>query len=165
VLAFTSGPLDAELYVFGEPVIELSHEADIDHVDVFVRISEIDARGRSRNVSDGYRRLSAPPPGPIRIALDAIAHRFAAGTQIRVLIAGGSHPRYARNLGTGEPVLTGQRMVPSLHTVHHGAGGMSRLILPASADPPSGDGRTNTGRDHVQRRGLVHRVTEVGRRG
>lgn len=31
VLSFTSGPLDADLYVLGAPVIELVHEADIDH--------------------------------------------------------------------------------------------------------------------------------------
>ncbi|EHB45659.1 hydrolase CocE/NonD family protein [Mycolicibacterium rhodesiae JS60] len=140
VLSFTSGPLDADLYVFGNPLVELAHEADIDHVDVFVRISEVDARGRSRNVSDGYRRLAEARTGPVRVELDAIAHRFPAGTQIRVLIAGGSHPRYARNLGTGEPVLTGRRMVPAVHTVHHGAGGLSRVILPASAGLPSADG-------------------------
>lgn len=144
VLSFTSGPLDADLYVFGNPVIELAHDADIDHVDVFVRVSEIDTRGRPRNVSDGYRRLSAPVQAPLRIELDAIAHRFAAGTRIRVLVAGGSHPRYARNLGTGEPVLTGQRMVPAVHTVHHGTGGVSKLILPASAGLPSAaDGGTH----------------------
>ena len=140
VLSFTSGPLETDLYVFGSPVVELAHEADIDHVDLFVRISEVDARGHSRNVSDGYRRLSAPAQGPIRVELDEIAHRFAAGSQIRVLIAGGSHPRYARNLGTGEPVLTGKRMVAAVHTVHHGGGGLSTLILPASAGLPSTDG-------------------------
>jgi putative CocE/NonD family hydrolase len=140
VLSFTSGPLDADLYVFGNPVVELAHEADIDHTDVFVRISELDARGRSRNVSDGYRRLTEARTGPVRVELDAIAHRFPAGTQIRVLIAGGSHPRYARNLGTGEPVLTGRRMIPAVHTVHHGTGGLSRLILPAAAGLPSADG-------------------------
>ncbi|WP_179468864.1 CocE/NonD family hydrolase [Mycolicibacterium vinylchloridicum] len=140
VLSFTSGPLDADLYVFGNPLVELAHEADIDHVDVFVRISEVDARGRSRNVSDGYQRLTEARTGPVRVELDAVAHRFPAGTQIRVLIAGGSHPRYARNLGTGEPVLTGRRMVPAVHTVHHGAGGLSKLILPASAGLPSADG-------------------------
>ncbi|MBB3752220.1 hypothetical protein FHT44_004732 [Mycolicibacterium sp. BK634] len=149
VLSFTSGPLDADLYVFGSPVVELAHDSDIGHVDLFVRISEVDARGRSRNVSDGYRRLNRPAPGPVRVELDAIAHRFPAGTQIRVLIAGGSHPRYARNLGTGEPVLTGQRMVPALHTVRHGAGGLSRLILPASAGLPSADGGANPAGDLV----------------
>lgn len=147
VLAFTSGPLDADLYVCGSPVVELAHESDIDHFDVFVRISEVDGRGRSRNVSDGYRRFTAAPEGPVRLELDAIAHRFRAGTRIRVLVAGGSHPRFARNLGTGEPVISGRRMVPSVHTVHHGAGGVSKLVLPASADPPSADGRANPGGD------------------
>ena len=149
VLSFTSGPLDADLYVFGNPVVELAHDADIDHVDLFVRVSEVDARGHSRNVSDGYRRLNAPVQGPIRIELDGIAHRFRAGTQVRVLIAGGSHPRFARNLGTGEPVLTGQRMVPAVHTVHHGAGGLSKLILPALAGLPSPDGGADPGGDLV----------------
>jgi putative CocE/NonD family hydrolase len=149
VLSFTSGPLDADLYVFGSPVVELAHETDIDHVDLFVRVSEVDARGRSRNVSDGYRRLTAPEHGPVRIKLDAIAHRFPAGTQIRVLIAGGSHPRFARNLGTGEPALTAQRMVPAVHTVHHGTGGISTLILPASAGPPSADGGADPAGDLV----------------
>ncbi|BBY60117.1 CocE/NonD family hydrolase [Mycolicibacterium sarraceniae] len=149
VLSFTSGPLDADLYVFGNPVVELAHESDIDHVDLFVRVSEVDARGRSQNVSDGYRRLSAPAQGPISIELDAIAYRFRAGTQIRVLVAGGSHPRFARNLGTGEPALTGQRMVPAVHTVHHGAGGVSRLLLPASGRLPSPDGSADPAGDLV----------------
>lgn len=137
VLAFTSGPLDADMYVCGNPVVELAHDCDIAHFDLFVRVSEIDARGRSHNVSDGYRRFDTAPDGPVRIELDAIAHRFGAGTRIRVLVAGGSHPRFARNLGTGEPPITGRRMVTATHTVHHGAGGVSKLILPASADPPS----------------------------
>jgi putative CocE/NonD family hydrolase len=140
VLSFTSGPLDADLYVCGNPVVELAHESDVPHFDLFVRISEVDARGRSRNVSDGYRRFDDSPGEPVRIELDAIAYRFRAGTRIRVLVAGGSHPRYARNLGTGEPPITGRRMIPSVHTVHHGAGGASKLMLPASADPPSRDG-------------------------
>lgn len=147
VLAFTSGPLDADLYVCGNPVIELAHDSDNPHFDVFVRISEVDQRGHSRNVSDGFRRFTALPDGPIRIELDAIAHRFRTGSRIRVLVAGGSHPRYARNLGTGEPVLTGHRMAASTHTVHHGAGGVSRLLLPASDTAPSADGVVDPARD------------------
>jgi hypothetical protein len=42
------------------------------------------------------------------------------------MIAGGSHPRYARNHGTGEPAWTATRMVPTTHEI--GAG--SRLVLP-----------------------------------
>ena len=66
VLDFTGATLTQDLYVYGNPVIELAHTSDNPHVDLFVRVSEVDANGRSRNVSDAYRRLSAAedPGGP-----------------------------------------------------------------------------------------------------
>ncbi|CRH15530.1 hydrolase [Mycobacterium tuberculosis] len=91
-----------------------------------VRVSEVDAKGRSRNVSDGYRRLGDAPE-LVRVELDAIAHRFRADSRIRVLIAGSWFPRYARNLGTPEPILTGRQLKPATHAVHFGR---SRLLLP-----------------------------------
>ena len=112
----------------GSPVIEMAYETDNDHFDVFVRISEVDSRGRSHNVSDGFRRFNTIPDESIRVELDPIAHRFSAGSRIRVLVAGGCHPRFARNLGTGESVLHGERMVATTHTVRHGESSM--LILP-----------------------------------
>ena len=116
----------------GNPVAELAHSSDNPHVDVFVRISEVDAKGRSRNVSDAYRRLdgTSDRPDTVRLELDAIAHRFRAGSRIRVLVAGGSHPRFARNLGTGEAMSTGSRVKPSTHEVHFGA---SRIVLPVGS--------------------------------
>ena len=133
VLTFTADTLSQDVYVVGNPILELSHSCDNPHNDLFVRVSEVDAKGRSRNVSDGYRRGTADS-GPITIELDAVAHKFRAGSRIRVLIAGGSHPRFARNLGTGEPLSTGRRLRPATHTVHVG-GGVSRLRLPAGALP------------------------------
>jgi putative CocE/NonD family hydrolase len=136
VLVFTGAPLPADLYVVGNPQLQLSHSCDNRYNDVFVRISQVDERGRSVNVSDGY--LSGTPDSRnIRIELDAIAHRFPAGSRIRVLIAGGSHPRFARNLGTGEPLISGRRLASATHTVHLGEGGTSRLVLPAGPNPPS----------------------------
>ena len=124
--------LNLSIEFTGGTVVELAYETDNDHFDVFVRISEVDTRGRSRNVSDGFRRFSAIPNEPVRIELDPIAHRFSAGSRIRVLVAGGCHPRFARNLGTGESVLSGQRMAASTHTVRHGES--STLTLPVG-DP------------------------------
>ena len=128
VLSFTSAPLDHAVTVYGSPVLVLDHGCDIDHYDLFARVSEVDERGRSRNVSDGYLRFGSTPPGPIHLDLDAVAHRFSTGSRIRVLIAGGCHPRFSRNLGTGEPAVSGRAMVASTHTV--GLDGVSRLILP-----------------------------------
>ena len=136
VLDFTGDPLPADLYLVGSPVVELSHSCDNPYNDLFVRVSEVDANGRSTNVSDGFVRL-ATDSGTVRLELDPVAYRFTAGSRIRVLIAGGSHPRFVRNLGTDEPPISGRRMTPATHTVHHGAQGASLLVLPAGPQPPS----------------------------
>ena len=128
VLTFTGDPLPTDLYVVGTPALELSHACANPHNDLFVRISQVDQHGRSRNVSDGYR-ASAPASGSVRIDLDPIARVFPAGSRLRVLVAGGSHPRFVRNLGTGEPVVSATRVATARHTVHLGES--SRLILPA----------------------------------
>jgi uncharacterized protein len=146
VLCFTGDRLPTDLYVIGSPVIELAHACDNPYHDVFVRVSEVDAKGVSRNVSDGYVRgttaatastasTASGDAGTLRIELDATAHRFRAGSRIRVMVAGGSHPRFARNLGTGEPLLNGRRMAPSTHTVEL-RDGASRLLLPAGPRLP-----------------------------
>ena len=49
-------------------------------------------------------RTRAPPA--TTWSLDT-AHRFRAGSRIRLIVAGGSFPQYARNLGTGENPVTG----------------------------------------------------------
>ena len=128
VLSFIGPPLQEPLSVCGHPVVELAYETDNPHFDVFVRLSEVDPNGRSRNVSDGFGRFSSAPAGPIRLELDPVAHRFSVGSRLRVLVAGGCHPRFARNLGTGEPAISGRAMRPSTHTVRHGDS--STLTLP-----------------------------------
>lgn len=129
VLAFTSAPFPDEVYVAGNPVVELRHSSDNPHVDLFVRVSEVAANGRSRSVSDGYRRLAGTAgPSLVRVELDPVAHRFAAGSRIRVLVAGGAHPRFSRNPGTGEPPISARSLVAARHVVHHGE--RSRLLLP-----------------------------------
>jgi len=96
-------------------------------------VSEVDARGRSSNVSDGYRRL-APGEGPVRLELDATAHCFPAGSRVRVLMTGSWFPRYARNLGTAEPLLMARQVQTATHSVHFGR---SRLVLPIGSSDGS----------------------------
>jgi putative CocE/NonD family hydrolase len=136
VLTFTGVPLPADLYVVGAPVLELEHSCTTPHNDLFVRISQVAPDGSSTNVSDGYV-ASAPDTGAVRIELDPVARTFPAGSRIRVLIAGGSHPRFLRNLGTGEPVVGATTFVTARHTVHLGE--VTRLLLPAGLEPPSAD--------------------------
>lgn len=131
VLALTGPPLAAALEIVGIPVVELAHTADNPHADLFLRISEVDAKGRSRNVSDGFVRLDAEQAdGVVRLELDAVAHRFTIGSRIRLLIAGGSLPRWERNLGTGEDPATSTSLAPSHRTIDPAG---SRLLLPVRA--------------------------------
>ena len=97
-----------------------------------MRISEVDAKGRSRNVSDGLSGSTRPRPRTsCGCELDAIAHRFAAGHRIRLQVAGGSLPRWDRNLGTGADPATSDASAPSHRTIGL-AGGASRLRLPVT---------------------------------
>jgi len=90
-----------------------------------------DQRSRcTRPIPQRQRRL--PPVhrrtrGTVATELDPIAHRFSAGSRIRLIIACGRHPRFAE-LGTGEEALNGTRMIPSTHTV--------RVRGPLRAEPP-----------------------------
>jgi hypothetical protein len=117
VLAFTGPPLPVPLEVSGTPVAELAHRTDRPG-DLFVRISEVDPKGRSGNVSEAFLRLDpGHRDGVVRVELDPVVHRFAAGNRIRLLVAGGSFPRWERNLGTSEPAGTSVTMVASHHSV------------------------------------------------
>ena len=131
VLTFTSPVLSEPLEVMGNPVVELVHHTDNPHADLFVRLCEVGRTGRSTNVSDALQRLNPEQSsGPIRLRLDAIAHRFSPGIRLRLQVSGGAHPRYARNLGTDDDPATSTNLAPSQRTICHGEGGLSRILLP-----------------------------------
>lgn len=137
VLAFTTTPLDWGLEVLGKAHIELGHSSDNVHADLFVRLSEVDAKGVSHNVTEVYKRLDpsrAVAGQPVKVELDLAdcAHRFNKGTCIRVLVAGGNFPHYSFNLGTGEDQGTGTAMKPVTHTLQLGGELESKLVLPVS---------------------------------
>jgi putative CocE/NonD family hydrolase len=134
VLTFETLPLDRPLEVIGTPTIELVHTSDSPTADLFVRVSQADSRGRSRNVTDGFRRLDpSSSSGTIAIELDATAHTFPAGSRVRLLIAGGSFPRWERNLGTADDPATSTTTRPSHRTITLAG---SRLRLPVTGDLP-----------------------------
>lgn len=117
-------------------MVEVVHETDNPHADLFVRLCDVQQDGRSVNVSDGFQRLDPErATGTIRLRLDAVAHRFGPGARIRLQVSGGAHPRYARNLGTDRDPATSTDLLPSRRTVSHGRGGCSRVLLPCPALP------------------------------
>jgi putative CocE/NonD family hydrolase len=135
VLTFTTDPLPADIDVIGSPVVELAMAVDNPHADVFVRLCDVDARGRSHNFSDLLRRLdpavSAGAVQGLHLTLDQCFHRLVRGHRLRLQVSGGAFPRFARNLGTDGTMAGGSALAPSVHTVHYA---QSRLTLPVA--PP-----------------------------
>ena len=109
VLTFTTEPLAQGVEAIGRPRIEVWVRASVPYFDVFARICEVDSEGVSRNVCDALisvapDRHEAEQDGSRRVSLQLwpLGHRFAPGHRIRLLLASGAHPRFARNPGTGE---------------------------------------------------------------
>jgi uncharacterized protein len=134
VLVFSSEPLNEPVEVIGDVTAELSVMRDNPHADLFVRLCDVDPRGRSRNICDGIVRLTDTDPlaGTVRVSLIAAAHCFGRGHRIRLQVAGGAHPRFARNPGNGRVDAAPADLVPTRYTIGLGAGAPSVLLLPAA---------------------------------
>jgi uncharacterized protein len=131
VRSFSTDPLPTAVDVIGSPVLDLAISADTAHADVFVRLCDVDEHGHSRNFSDLMHRLDRTvPPGEVQhlsLTLDPCFHRLRAGHRLRLLVTGGSFPRYAR------AVDESGTLTPSHRTIHCHA---SRLTLPVAAPQP-----------------------------
>ncbi len=140
VLVYTSPVLAQDTEVIGPLRAELFVQSSLEHTDFFVRLCDVDPKGKSINVSDGLLRLRSGQPAvgdggvwKISVELWATAHCFQKGHRIRVQIAGGSHPRYARNTGSGEPLATATTLIAAEHTLYHDVQHPSALILPVKS--------------------------------
>lgn len=136
-LVYTGPRLDADLDVVGEVRAVLHVRTSRPHVDLFVRLCDVDRLGVSRNVCDGIRRLRPddPPPGAdglrtVSVDLWPTAYRFRRGHRLRVTVCGGAFPRFARNHGTGDPVADAVSATPCTVDLYHDEDHPSRLDLP-----------------------------------
>ncbi len=118
VLTYTTEPLPADLDLVGPVGARIFVRTSREHADLFVRVCDVDAKGVSRNVVDGIRRLGPQtvPARDVQVGDDGVlavdvelyptAYRVQAGHRIRVQVSGGAFPRFVRNYGTGEPFGT-----------------------------------------------------------
>jgi uncharacterized protein len=141
VLTYTTAPLGADTEVIGEVSAEVWFCSSLRHADVFVRLCDVDARGRSWNVCDGLTSLSgADELQRVTVALWPTAYRFKRGHRIRVQVSSGAFPRFARNSGTGEPRAAETRLLPADQAVHHDAAHPSAVVLPVRVPVTSDQG-------------------------
>ncbi|WP_411105070.1 CocE/NonD family hydrolase [Streptomyces sp. cmx-4-9] len=143
VLTFTGPPLTEPLDILGPVSARLSISTDTGHADVFTRLCDVDAQGRSVNICDGLGRLrtDGQEPSRITVPMSSTAHRFAVGHRIRWQISGGAHPRYARNPGTGESPVDATTFTPVRITLHADSALMLATLARRSGLSPTGSSR------------------------
>lgn len=135
VITFTTAPLTGEVEVIGEVRAQIWFASNRRSADVFVRLCDVDRRGRSTNICDGIAGVldAGEQPAPVEVALWPTAYLFRKGHRIRVQVSSGSHPRYARNPGTGEPRATATELLVADQRVWHDDTHPSAVILPVLA--------------------------------
>jgi putative CocE/NonD family hydrolase len=135
LFSFTGEPLAEPLEIAGHPVVSLWLASSEPDASVFVYLSEVEADGTSRYVTEGVlraiHRAEAPAPRnyrttwpwrtfargdakpmPIgepqllRFALLPTAWRFSAGSRIRLSIAGGDADHFVQTPHGRPPLLT-----------------------------------------------------------
>jgi putative CocE/NonD family hydrolase len=131
VLTYTTAVLDADVEVVGEVSAEIWFRSSLAYADVFVRLCDVDAAGRSYNVCDGLVSLTgADALTRAVVRLWSTAYRFRSGHRIRVQVSSGAFPRYNRNLGSGEPRATATTLRAADQQVFHDTEHPSAVILP-----------------------------------
>ncbi len=142
VLTYTTAPLKDTLEAIGPVRVELHVRTSSPHFDLFARVCDVDPEGRSLNVCDALRRVKPSDPdadadGSVAVAFSLwpMGHRFAAGHSVRLQVSSGAHPRYARNPGTGEDLLTATELVAVHVELLHGGDHPSALVLPSAGTP------------------------------
>ena len=131
VLTYTTPTLSQDVEVIGEVEAEIWFRSTLPYADVFVRLCDVKADGRSYNVTDGLTTLTgADQETCAKVQLHATAYTFKRGHRIRVQVSSGAFPRYNRNLGTGEPRATATTLRAAEQSVYHDPNRPSAVILP-----------------------------------
>ena len=149
VLVYTSEVLREDYTVLGAVHATLFAASSAPDTDFVARLVDVHPDGRAMGVTDGIVRASAresyPAPGVIRpvapspiepgevyeyaIDLWATGITFLPGHRLRVEITSSSHPRWERNLNTGESAVHSSRTEVARQTIFHDAARPSRVTL------------------------------------
>lgn len=143
VLTYTSEPVSHDITIMGLVLAELYVRSTAEYSDFFVRLCDVAPHnGKSINICDSLVHLTSgellPDPDGIqcvKVQLSPTAHCFIKGHAIRLQVSSGAHPMYMRNLGTDEPLATGQTMRVADQEVIHDDSHPSAVILPVVSMP------------------------------
>ena len=137
VLTYTTEPLTEPLTVIGHVQLRLFVRSSLAFTDFYGRLCDVCEDGRSLNICEGLYRVQPgrgepQPDGSLAIEVDmwATAYQFQPGHRLRLQVSSGAHPRISRNLGNGDPVMTGTEMQIAHQIIYHDLDHPATLILP-----------------------------------
>ena len=130
VLTFTSEALDTDVEVVGEVSAEVWVSADRPSCDVFVRLCDVSPNGKSTNICDDLVKVRPDGITKVSVQLSPTAYVFRRGHRIRVQVSAGAFPRFARSLGSDEPIVTAVTAHRTTMEVFHDPEHPSAILLP-----------------------------------
>jgi len=112
VMLYATAALEAPLAIRGEAVLKLMVCSDRKDFDLHVRLVDTDASGKSFLVGEAIQRAKyrdgkteqlLEPGKFVELTLRFVptAYTFAKGHKLKLILTGGSDPRYERNSNTG----------------------------------------------------------------
>jgi predicted acyl esterase len=124
----------------GPVEVRLRATAQTPSADWAVRLVAITPAGVAQRLAVGVVRRDEPPGrvAEFTVGLGRIARRLAAGTRLRLEIAGHHFPAHARNPHTGDDPVTATRLLPSRREVDAGSVALRLPVLrsrPTPTDP------------------------------
>jgi len=141
-LVFRSAPVTKSTLITGPIEVELAFRTSARDTDLFAAVVDIDQKGVMRMMGQagkirasylgGFDRPRTVQPGKTYIAKVSpwdTAFELKPGHRLGLLVWSSMFPMYARNLGTGEPIKTGTRMVPQTNTILFGGAKPSRITF------------------------------------
>ncbi len=142
VLCYSTSDFEQDYAIIGPLSVDLYMHSNLENTDFFARLCDVSPKGKSINISDGVLRLR-PNDFEKHRESDGIAHIkfdiwptgncFLKGHRMRIQVSSGSHPRFARNLGSGEPIATAKNFQTAHQIVYHDTAHPSCVIVPFMA--------------------------------
>jgi hypothetical protein len=139
VLVYSTGKLEKPLTMLGNAEVEFSFSVDAVDCDFSARLCESNGKS-SWLVAEGIQRAKlrngkAEPLTPgekcrLKVKLNLSGYTFAAGNELRLLLACGNSPRYERNTHTGADHWDAKKAKSVQVTIYHDAENPALLRLP-----------------------------------
>jgi putative CocE/NonD family hydrolase len=145
VLVYTTAPLEEDVEVTGELVVELFVSSGGKDTDFAFSVTDVYPDGKSINVSgldggylrmryrNGFEKQELITPKEIykiRIGQVYTSNFFKKGHRIRLQITSSKAPHYDPNPNTGTEIANEGKLLPVVNSIYHEKKYPSKLILP-----------------------------------